>query len=304
MDQVSVEFLIDGLREPDAPRKRIILAVDGLDKHGKTRFALTAPKPLLYLDFDIGKEGVLEKAPNPGGIITTAPFVFLPSEITFDIDSEDTRSKKVMEAAEPQLTRFRSTYLAALRGPAIKKNGKPQKVRTIVVDTGTEEWALQRLCYFGKISQVKPHHYVECNGLMRDLVRAAFDSDVNVIWLHKLKAEWKDNAEGKGRKTGTLERDGFEGMSYLVQANLLAYRVPAQQTSTTAVKWKSGEAIFEVPLDPRDDEGDLGFRLVVGNSRHDPMLEGMVLMNDNISFPTIAQMMLPDSTEQDWQDSI
>lgn len=299
------EILIPGLHVPESPRKRIVIAVDGLDKHGKTRFALTAPKPLVYLDFDIGKEGVLEKAPNASAIITSDPFIFLPSEITFDIDNEEARSKKVMDAADPQLTRFRSTYLDCLRKPVLKKpGGRLLKARTLVIDTGSEAWQLLRLCYLGKLTQVRPHHYVEVNGLMRDLVRAAFESDVNVIWLHKLKAEWKDNAEGKGRKTGTLERDGFDAMAYLVQANLLCYRVPAAQTDTLSVKWKSGEGIFEVPLDPRDGEGDLGFRLVVGNSRHDPSLESMILQNESITFPTIAQMMLPQTTDADWEDSV
>lgn len=301
------DLLINGLHMAanDKPKRRIIIAVDGLDKHGKTRFALSAPKPLVYLDFDIGKEGVLEKAPNyENGVITAKPFIFLPSEITFDIDDEAKRSEKVMKAAEPQLTRFRSTYLSCLREPVMLHKGQPIKARTVVIDTGTEAWQLLRLCYLGKISQIKPHHYVEVNGLMRDLVRAAVDSDVNVIWLHKLKAEWKDNAEGKGRKTGTLERDGFEGMSYLVQSNLLCYRVPKWQTDTTSVKWKSGEGIFEVPLDARDETDDMGFRLVVGNSRHDPTLESTVLMNDMINFPTIAQAMLPESTEEDWQDTV
>jgi hypothetical protein len=218
------------------------------------------------------------------------------------VEDDAARSKKVMSAAEPHLTRFRNTYLRVLREPVVKVGGRSVKARTVVVDTGSECWELLRLCEFGKISQVKPHHYTEVNGLMRDIVRAGFDSDVNVIWLHKLKAEWKDNAEGKGRKTGVLERHGFEGMSYLVQANLLAYRVAANLQTDTVVKWKSGEGMFEVPISPRDD-GDMGFRLVIGNSRHDPGLEGLTLQNDMIDFRTIAQMMLPHTAVEDWNDA-
>ncbi len=282
------------------PKRRIVIAVDGLDKHGKTNFALTAPKPLVYLDFDIGREGVLEKAPDADRIIVSRPFIFMPSEVAWDTEDEKARTAKIMAAAEPELGRFRDTYLRTLREPVLKlANGALVKARTVVIDTGSEAWELLRLCHFGKLSQVKPHHYTEVNGLMRDLVRAAFDADVNVIWLHKLKAEWKDNAEGKGRKTGVLERGGFEGMSYLVQANLLCYRIAANLQQETVVKWKSGEGLIDVPIAPRTD-GDLGFRLVVGNSRHDPGLEGLVLSNEMISFPTIAQMMMPDSAPSDW----
>jgi hypothetical protein len=284
-------------------RDRVVIAVDGLDKHGKTRFALSAPKPLVYLDFDVGKEGVLQKAPGKEYISTTKPFLFRPSEISWELEDEAAIQKKIMAAAEQELTRFRSVYLSSLKDPAMLIRGKRLKARTVVIDTGSECWELLRLCEFGKVSQVKPHHYTQVNGLMRDLVRAAFDSDVNVIWLHKLKAEWKEGSDGKGRKTGELSRAGFEGMSYLVQANLLCTRVPANLATPTVIKWKSGEGMFEVPIEPRE-ENDLGFRLVVGNSRHDPNLEGMVLHNDTIDFPTIARMMLPEADPSAWEDRL
>lgn len=297
----AVSSLISGttMAGAEGPKRRIVIAVDGLDKHGKTNFALTAPKPLVYLDTDVGREGVIEKAPNRELIVTAPPFTFMPSEIRWDVDNDTARTEKIMAAAEVQLQRFRDVYLRSLREPVIAMGGRKLKARTIVVDNASEIWELLRLCYFGKISQVKPHHYTEVNSMMRDLVRAAFDSDVNVIWLHKLKAEWKDNAEGKGRKTGTLMRSGFEGMSYLVQANLLCYRVASNLAAETTVKWMSGEGLVEVPIEPRT-ESDLGFRLAVGNSRHDPSLEGMILQNDMVSFPAIAQMMLPDSAPTDW----
>jgi len=302
----GVEVLIGDLdlALDQAPKPRIILSVDGLDKHGKTRFAFSAPKPLIYLDFDIGKEGVIEKFTKQSPyILTSPPFLFRPSEVGFGEEESEKHSKEIVDAAWPVLQRFRTTYLRALREPCLKVAGQKVMARTVVIDTGTEAWQLLRLAEFGKISQVKPHHYVQVNGLMRDIVRAGFDSDVNVIWLHKLKAEWKDNAEGKGRKTGTIERDGFDGMSYLVQANLLAYRVQANLQAATTVKWKSGEGVFEVGVEPREDQ-DLGFRLIIGNSRHDPSLEGMTLSNDMINFQTIAQMMMPETDPEAWKDAI
>jgi hypothetical protein len=286
----------------DVPR-RLILAVDGLDKHGKTAFALSAPKPLVYLDFDIGKEGVLQKAPGRDMILETPPFVVQPGVLSWEIDNVDTRIQTIMKDAEKQLTRFMALYKKSLKEPVMTINGRKVKARTIVIDTGSELWELIRLCEFGKTTQVKPHHYTAVNSLMRDLVRSAYEYDVNLIILHKLKAEWKDNAEGKGRKTGLLERSGFEGMSFLVQANLLTYRISSNLDKSSVVQWKSGEATFEHPIDPRMD-GDLGFRLVIGNSRHDPALEGSWLMNEDISFANVAQMMIPESTPEDWADTV
>jgi hypothetical protein len=271
---------------------RLIVAVDGLDKHGKTTFALSAPKPLVYLDFDIGKEGVIEKVPDAQRILVSKPFMFRASEAGWDAPNDAERTKAIMEAADPELDRFRRTYLKALTEPIIAVNGVKQKARSVVIDTGSEAWELMRQCYFGKLTQVKPHHYGEVNGLMRDLVRAGYESDVNVIWLHKLKSEWKEGADNKRSKSGVLERTGFSDMSYLVQANLLAYRVG---TTPQTVKWRSGEGTFEVTLDPRqlDAEGyvtddDLGFRIVCGNSRHNATLEGEVWEGLGATFPAVA----------------
>lgn len=281
-------------------KRRLVLGVDGLDKSGKTTFALTAPKPLVYLDFDIGKEGVIDRAPDADRILTSKPYMLRPSEIGWGESVDQKRVVAVMAAAEAELNRFRTTYLHALREPVMTIAGVPTKARSVVIDTGGEAWELLRLCEFGKLSQVKPHHYAQVNSLMRDLVRAAFDSDVNVIWLHKLKSEWAGgNDGGMGNKTGALERQGFKDMSYLVQANLLCYRIPAAQAIERTVRWKSGEGETLIPTDPRSD-GDLGFRLVVGNSRHDATLEGLMLENEMATFPQIAAMMIPGTTPDDW----
>lgn len=285
-------------------RPRIVIAIDGLDKHGKDHIALTAPKPLLLLDFDMGSEGV--KGVKHPLVVRSKPFCFRPTEVSFTEEDEEKRSKQIMEAAWPEYIRFRETYFKALRGPMMKTpDGRKLKAKTVVVDTGSEAWELMRFAEFGKVTRVMPHHYTQVNSQMRDLVRAALESDVNVIWLHQLKSEWKDNAEGKGRKTGVLDRSGFDRMANLVQSNFLVYRVPKGETVETgakAVSWKWGEAGTIYQPTPRQDENDLGFRLFCGNSRLDPTMEGMELMNDMIDFRTIAQMMMPETNEGDWAD--
>ena len=42
-----------------APR-RSIMSIEGLDKSGKSRLAMSAPEPIVYLDLDVGTEGVIE----------------------------------------------------------------------------------------------------------------------------------------------------------------------------------------------------------------------------------------------------
>jgi hypothetical protein len=283
---------------------RLIIAVDAVDKAGKTEFGFNAPKPILYMDLDIGREGVLDKHADPR-IIVTRPFVF--RALRSSLLPENARKGTdvlVREKAEPELERFKQTYLRALHEPILKYRGKAMHARTIVVDTGTETWELLRLCEFGKLSQVKSHHYTEVNGLMRDLVREAFDADVNVIWLHKLKYAWKEGGEGKQTKTNTLERQGFQDMHFLVQANVLLYRAPRPGTAPDKWAWQCGDKLpvrFDAPA--RENDEDLGFRLRIGNCRHDPTLEGVEFSNEMVNFRTIAGLMMPQMPAEVWEDT-
>lgn len=279
--------------------RRVVIALDGADKCGKTYFALTAPKPLLFLDFDMGTEGV--KGIDHPLVLKSDPFSFRSTEVTFDEDDERKRQEAVQKAAQPVYQRFYETYHSALTRPALETpDGRAIKLRTLVIDTGSEAWELMRQVEFGRLTKVMPHHYSQVNAKMRDMVRAALESDVNVIWLHQLDCQWKENLEGKARKTNILERVGFKRMANLVQANLLVYR---DVEGGREIKWKWGEEdpyIFDT--DGRDEGKDLGFRLRFGNCRQDPTLVGMELRNDMVDFKAVAQMLQPDSSEDDWED--
>jgi len=108
-----------------------------------------------------------------------------------------------------------------------------RKFRTLIIDTGTEAWELCRLAAFGKLSQVMPHHYVEVNAKFKALVKYAYErTDLNVIWVHKVKKEYKTNREGKDTWTGRMERAGFGDMPYLVDCNIRHYFAHAPEGQT------------------------------------------------------------------------
>lgn len=297
-----IENLMPGTTtvDQDVAPARLILALDGPDKGGKTHFAATAPRPLVYLDTDVGHEGVVDKADRPDLIIKPPPFSFRASEVTWEID-EAAKSAAIMKAAEPELERFRQLYYHALTEPVLAKDGVAYKAKTIVIDNASEIWELLRLCYLGKLTQVKPHHYTEVNGLMRDLVRAAYDNDVNVIWIHKLKQEYKEGVDGRNSKSGTMERIGFGDMSYLVQANLLAYRTPSSVKQDAVFKWRPGSTTIELGIAGREDpQTDLGFKLFMGNCRQDPTAEGEVWFNEQIDFAQVAMRLRPEVDPSEW----
>jgi hypothetical protein len=223
--------------------------------------------------------------------------------VSWGEDKQDAREKAIMRAAETELNRFREMYLDSLRDAVVRVEDTELPARSVVIDTGGEAWELLRHCEFGKLSQVKPHHYGAVNGLMRDLVRAGLKSPVNVLWAHKLKNEWNENAEGKARKSGVFERQGFKDMSFLVQGNVLCYRVPPTSEGTDTVKWRAGEMILPVTFNARQDDDDLGFRLGFGTVRQNPALEGMSLENELITFKQVASMIRPDLDPAIWDST-
>jgi hypothetical protein len=123
-----------------------------------------------------------------------------------------------------------------------------------------------RMARFGKLTQVKPHHYGPVNAEYRDLIRLAYANDKNFILLHKMKAEYVED-----KRTGKFERAGFADTGFLVQLN--------------AQTW-------------RDEE--MGFGITITDSRHQPHLAGMEITEPLLSFPFLAMQVYPESGEEDW----
>lgn len=241
------------------PKPRLIVSVEALDKCGKSNFAFTAPGPLAYFPFDVGEEGVIEKFQDEKQIYVPVK----PYETRFEGGAQK-------QEATTELLRFEKDYKNALR-----------TVRSVVVDTAGETWELLRLARLGKLTQVKPHHYTEVNQEYRDFVREAYDSDANLILLHKLKAVWVDGKDAQGNakssKNGEYERAGFSETGYLVQVNVRMWREEDRE------------------------EGDLGFRMKILNCRQNPEIAGMVLANEQINFPMLGMLAMPNVDPANWE---
>ena len=57
-------FLPGFTRANSVVRRRLILSIEALEGAGKTRFTLTAPGPIAFLNFDYGLEGVIGSVPS------------------------------------------------------------------------------------------------------------------------------------------------------------------------------------------------------------------------------------------------
>jgi hypothetical protein len=181
-------------------KKRMICSVEGDWGTGKTDFALTAPGPIAFFKFDLNSDFTLAKYAKTKKIYKREYEVIDPSE------------KNAKAKADEVVRTFTADYRAVIAC---------SEIRSIVWDTATEIWEQVRLAAFGKLAQVLPHHYVEVNNSFRGLIREAYDSDTNLILVHRLKDEWTNYTDAQGKekskKTGRKERAGFSDLGFAVQ---------------------------------------------------------------------------------------
>ena len=240
----AAPFLPGFTRANSVVKRRLILSVEALEGAGKTRFTLTAPGPIAFLNFDYGLEGVIE------AFQVQKPIYVATIKLDF-VGGKD----QVIAAAEKELTRFETNYQTALK-----------QARTIVIDTGSELWELMRMAEFGKLAQVLPHHYAPVNQAMTRLIRLAYEGTANLILTHKLKEQWLND-----KRTGAYEFAGMKDIPFLVQAH--------------ARLWTDAD----------------GYHLRVGKCRQNAQVMGLELVNDMITFPTLASFVFPGSDPKEWE---
>jgi hypothetical protein len=228
----------------DEPR-RLVVSLSGKAKSGKTHFALTAPDPIIYFNVDIGTEGVVGKFQEKGKEILIYD-VRVPREASKDVWGQMWSDFKV---------RVRKAY-------GIRSG-------TVVWDTASEVYELARLSHFGKLSEVKPSDYAVVNNEWREVMRIAYDSPCNTLFIHKVKPVWGMVASSSGRssltKTGEFELSGFSEMDYLVQVNLVM----------------GCEMVDGVP----------NFTAFVKDCRHDPSVSGTLLEGDMCNFDFLLDLV-------------
>lgn len=190
--------MINGFNKvSNAVKHRLILAVSGHERQGKSSLALSAPGPIAIFDLDKGLEGVASK-------FTSVKDIYQKEYKFSKVDSKD-RFVTLWST-------FRTDYYAALENKEIK---------TIVIDTATAAWDLVKLARLGSLGVAKEQSYkwgpvnAEFLGLI-DLVK---DTDKNLVLLHKLKKVYVDDIW-----KGDYERSGFSQTGYAVHANIDVYR--------------------------------------------------------------------------------
>lgn len=219
--------------------RRLIVSVNGKTKTGKTHFALTAPDPIFFINIDIGTEGVLDKFQAKGKRI-----------YLYDVRVPRTASKEVWL---PMWENLKKVYEKVYQVGA----------GSVITDTDTEAYELARLAKFGKLSQVPPQFYTEVNNEYRELLRLAYDSPMNSIFIHKMKPVYINK-----ERTNQYEPSGMSDMEYNTQVNILMNREDT-------------------------DEGPK-FSAFIENCRHDPNVNGQMLEGEMCNFDFLLSLIHGD----------
>ena len=235
-------------------RPRMIVSSRGEDKDGKTQFGFTAPDPIACFPFDNNTDELIQKWLKRGKRILT------PNE---SLDYSDATKK---EDWAPIWARFEEYWEDALNS---------ESIRTIMADTFTEANELSRLAEFGKLSQVVSRDYGKINAKFKRLIDMTYKTDKNIILIHRLKDEYKNDA-----RTGTRILAGFGSIRYKVQINLLHKR----------------------DIEYRDlEKGVEGFYIEVENCTQNESLANTVLMEPDNTWTGLGCLVYPDTAVWDWE---
>lgn len=239
----------------DVP-KRLVMTVDSLPKQGKTHFCCTAPGPIAFHNLDCGLEGVVDSKEFADKEIYAFDY-----QVPMSASLPGSEFAGMADAAQ----RVWKEYVRNFRDSL-------SKMRTVVVDTGSEAWALVRLARLGKLTSVLPVQYTAVNAEFRQLTQLALSQNAcNVIFTHKVKDVYKDD-----KKTGAVERAGFGEIEYDVQTVLLATR----------------------------DYSRLGvdqFGLEIASCRANLSASGRRFVGADCTFAKVATAIYPGTTEESWK---
>jgi hypothetical protein len=206
--------MIDGFTKPDKTiPDRFIISISGVGKAGKTSVALTAPPPIAYCDFNIRDRGVIEKFSN----IELYRRKYVSSDF-----NKDSQNDCIIATDQ-----FDEDFAKLL---------KSNDVESIVVDTMTDFIKMKKIADVGTLA-VKPklsYKWRDTYTYFDDLIRAAFDSNKNIVFIHEVRPEFVDN-----KWTGDYYRDSYSKMENRVEMELFLWtEVEKESLVSTNVEYR------------------------------------------------------------------
>jgi len=183
----------------------MIMGIYGDDKTCKTTLSLTFPKPLAYIEFDLGgfdrARGRFKKDIE-AGLIKTHSFT-MPMQLLLVRDTQGNfmaKQSRMVVGMKELWYRFLGQYAALVQA---------ENLATIVIDTATMCWEICRLGYLqekqegqllpnGQLppgerirEKLLPIEYTEPNARMRSVYYAAKSYGKHLVLVHHSKDEFK-----------------------------------------------------------------------------------------------------------------
>jgi hypothetical protein len=192
----TLDFLTHGFipAKEISENNRLFASVSARWKCGKTRFGLTAPLPIGYIDVDLGVGELLTQTGDKAAqihVLSVTPY-------------------ETQEASREMLDRLKE---------AIAFLCDSQAVRSIVIDTATELWEMVRFAHFGRLSSVMPRYYEAPNNEMAFILDRLLCSRKNVVLLHRMKDKYVND-----KATGEDIPAMFKETAYVTNVNCRLYR--------------------------------------------------------------------------------
>lgn len=240
---------------------RTIARSSGEVGSGKTRFWLTAPKPLYMQSLDKGLEGTVNQLIEEGlidaGDVHIAEYDWHPGSEDFS-----------QEYAEALRDKFIADYYFAL-----------DAARTIVWDKESDIWELFRYAEFGKPNTTQRQDYAKLNQRYLALINKAKGYDVSLGLIQSMKDAWGsqlNTTTGKmqGVKLGYREPWGFDRLDEAVFLELHHKRTKVA-------------------------DGASEFTIEVGKSRQNTNIQDQSF--PGMTFAEFGTLLIPGSEEDSWR---
>jgi hypothetical protein len=190
-----------GLEPVRSRPQRIIAAIRGNAKEGKTAFALDFPEPVVIFNFDYGYE-------------SAAKFILHkdPGKKLYHFDMPITDDMSVTEMAAT-LKKFQAKYVECL-------NYCDALGGTVVVDTASDLWRIVQEAVLGPIKEklapgkyMSQFEYGKANIVMAGLLRRPYHlENVNAVFIHRNKPIYSG-----GEATGRFEGQWFNDTPAIVE---------------------------------------------------------------------------------------
>lgn len=212
------------------------LSLVGKGGTGKTQLSLDPvygpPYPLSLISADPNTTAIVRKFNLREVEGFTHHKILLPA-LAFD-DREDVKAE-----AEEKWEELRDVLRPIVKGE--------EKVRTVVLDTATEQYQMGVLATFGKGDQISPENRRNMmgpvNSRWKGIVAALEQQGCNVILIHRGKPAWgnvvEELAGGKERETRQMltgpfdiEREGYSGTEFMVSTEVYLAFDPNRKDAT------------------------------------------------------------------------